>query len=262
MRHVLLFVLAGLILCVFPGCDAPRPEIPGAPVSGPPVTAEDPVLKDKIGGLEKQLQDALKARDAAVASGNRLDALQAAKDASVAEAALYRQKAAELDAYGATLDKQIRQEREAAAQVKLWIAAGILLVAGGVALGLGLWWQMKRLIIGGIVGLGLSAACVTLAFLVPYAIWIGSGVLLIGVVTLLVFLIRRHVALDQLVGAIEARKPVERGDDVAITIPSYAKHFAEHLDTASEAIIGRIRTNVTAKAKKLKAKAAAAAANI
>jgi hypothetical protein len=200
--------------------------------------SSDPILREKIGGLEKQLTEAIKVRDAAVASGDRLKSLEAEKIAAANEAALYRQKAKELDEYGKTLDKQIRQEREHEIQVKLYWATGIIIGLSIIALGFGIWFQLQRLVIGGVCGLGLAGFCWVTAALVPYLLWIGIAVLVIGIATLAILLYRRHMALTQVVAAVEAMKP-EEGVEMKIT--DYKTHFQKFMDTTAENIVEVIR---------------------
>lgn len=254
MRNTVLVTLACLFCFGFTSCDDSRP-IPDGPLG----KAEDLVLKEKIGGLETQLADALKTRDAAVAAKDRIGTLVASKDAAAAEAALYRQKAAELDAYGKTLDKQLRLEREAEIQGKLYWATGITLGLSLVALGFGLWLGLRRLVVGALCGIGLAGACWFLAFLVPYLLWIGGAVLGVGVLVLAVMLYRRHVSLRQLVGALEAAKPLDGAK--SMIIENYKTFLPQHLDTASEEIIAQIRA-VATKVKKARVVQAALAATV
>lgn len=220
------------------GCPkVPRPDISDIG-SATAAQSSDPVLREKIGGLEKQLIEAIKVRDAAVASGDRLKSLEAEKIAAADEAALYRQKAKELDEYGKTLDKQIRQEREHEIQVKLYWATGIIIGLSIIALGFGIWFQLQRLIIGGMCGLGLAGFCWVTAALVPYLLWIGIAVLVIGIATLAILLYRRHMALTQVVAAVEAMKPEE---GVTMQIADYKTHFQKFMDTTAENIVDMIR---------------------
>jgi hypothetical protein len=230
MRYLLI-----LLACLsFAGCPGRIPTVDTSGLGS--ATAASIERDDDIASLKKRLVDAVKERDAAVAKGNKLGSLEAERDVAKNEAALYRQKANERDDYVKLLDKQIRQEKEREIQTKLYWATGIIGGLSIIAIGLGLWLSITRLTAAGVIGLGLGAACWTLAWLVPYMLWIGTGVLVIGVGTLLVMLYRRHNALKEVAGVIEAGK--QNGQ---IVIDDYKAKLGDAMSWSSDAILDNIR---------------------
>ena len=126
------------------------------------------------------------------------------------------------------------QARLEAVQIKLWIGSGACFLAALVLVGLGIWTTRRILVEVGIAAAGLGGLLIVAAWLVPYALWIGIGVVVIiaGLVTYM--LVNRERALHQVTAAVDALKP---------QLPGYRDHFRQHIDTGADRLLNHIRRN-------------------
>lgn len=91
-------------------------------------------------------------------------------------------------------------------QTKLWVGAGACAFAGLILIALGIWMTRSVLIQIGVGAFGLGGLCVVLAWLVPYALYIGLGVGVLVAGVSIYMLVNRDKALKKTTNAIEELK--------------------------------------------------------
>ncbi len=249
MRHPFLWigVLLGVALCVLPGYTCSRSQ----PAAAPPVeTGPKPT---PLGKWDDEIAKAK--ADAAAAGGNRLAQLEAEKREADARANKSAEESKEWKGVSAQKDEQIKAEHERIEQVRLYWAAGIFLLLAIAAAVIAIWQPMVRKWAGGfaIACAGGAALCVFVAWLVPYLIWVGGSLAVIGIGAVLIWWKRDTKGLNQVVEAVGAAK-----DEVPAFQAAYKNIFSRVIDTDAEAHITNVRGLVSARIAKDKTKLAAA----
>lgn len=119
-------------------------------------------------------------------------------------------------------------------QTKLWVGAGTCAFAGLVLIGLGIWTTRTVLIQIGAGAFGLGGLCVVLAWLVPFALYIGLGVGVLVVGVAVYMLVNREKTLTKTTNAIEELKTY---------VPKWKEILVKHvgLGTSADKIISSIR---------------------
>ncbi len=172
MRYFILILC--LVFCA--GCpettDDKKPETP-------PIT---PGGNTPVQTTNTRIHDAEIAKAKAVEEGDKVAILQAEK----ALAMLYMAEAEdEADAYKkqvARLTKEIRQEREDVLAVRCYWFAGIMGLLTFVGIGLAIWLPLfrQRAATFAAACASLAALAIFAAWLIPYLIWIGAGIAILG----------------------------------------------------------------------------------
>lgn len=119
-------------------------------------------------------------------------------------------------------------------QTNLWVGAGMCAFAGLVLIGLGIWTTRTVLIQIGVGAFGLGGLCVVLAWLVPFALYIGLGVGVLVVGVAVYMLVNREKTLTKTTNAIEELKTY---------VPKWKEILVKHvgLGTSADKIISSIR---------------------
>jgi hypothetical protein len=228
---ILRFFVLPLILLSIIGC-TPRQDPP--PVQPTSATTTSPTAAQSFAAKEAEDRTAAAA---AAAKGDKLKALEAERDATMAESAKYKALAQEADSQVKLLNSAITDERNRQWTVRLWVAAGSFLAAAALAFGLGLYFKISWLLHVGTGGVAMSALCFLASWLVPYFLWISLAIVL-GLIGWLIVALRRHsITLTQVTQAVEAAKTTE-GE---IKLDDYKAHFRQFIDEASDKLLNKIR---------------------
>lgn len=141
-----------------------------------------------------------------------------------------------------TLDREARlklalaRADDEAKQTKLWIGAGGCVLVGILFVILGIYTTRRILIEIGLGAFGVAALCVVAAWLVPYALYIGIGVVVVGGVVTAYMLLNREKAVKQIAQGV---------DSAADRIPEFRDNFKrifnEHIDTNVDKVIKTVR---------------------
>jgi hypothetical protein len=208
-----------------------RREAPAAPASTP---AQPPVETSALAAAKQKIKQALDAQAAAESKGDKLAKLQAEKDGLAALLEQKREEERDAREQLAAKKKEIASEREALAQARLYWFAGILgflaLVGGGVAIFVPVvsqWAVRFSVACGATASLALFAA-----WLVPYLIWIGIALGVVGLMATLVWWYRDHKTARQVIAGVEAAKD---------QLPGYKAHFRQFVDEDADKWVNLIR---------------------
>ncbi len=242
MRLTLLIgILFGVALCFLPGWACTRRQ------DAPPPQVEAP--SERPSTLGKWDEDIAKAQADGMNAKSPLDHLEAQKREAEARASRSEDEARQWHELSSQKDVQIRKERDRLDQVRLYWAAGIFLLLAIAAAVIAVWQPIVRKLAGGFaIACGAGAAlCVFVAWLVPYLIWVGGGLGVIGLVAVFIWWKRDSKSLHQVVEAVGAAK-----DKVPAFKDAYQGIFREVIDTDAEAHIDKVRANVAGKLAKEK----------
>jgi hypothetical protein len=143
-----------------------------------------------------------------------------------------------LKAEKAATDEALAQERTERQQLWVRLGAGLLLGAAVVLAGLGVWLQLRRLIIAALACAGCAGLAWTFAWLLPF-LWILGAVAAAGtIVGVLLLLVRRDKALAAVVSGVEAAKAAAPG--LTTTMRGFVTGSADTLVQHTRARLGLI----------------------
>ncbi len=240
---LLLGILLGVAICLLPGwkCADSR--------SAPSPQVEAP--SERPSTLGKWDEDIKKAQADNLNASTELGHLEAQKREAEARAHRSEDEARQWHELSSQKDVQIRKEQDRLKQVYLYWAAGIFLLLAIAAAVIAVWQPLVRKIAGGfsIACLAGAALCVFISWLVPYLIWVGGGLGLIGLIAVFIWWKRDAKSLRQVVEAVGAAK-----DKVPEFKDAYRGIFREVIDTDAEAHIDQVRARVAGTLAKAKTK--------
>lgn len=252
MKRTLLAMGLALTM-VIAGCGTPREEPTKPPVTVPavqPVTPPNP--PDTTSDYQAKIKQAEKEKAEAISASNRLAQLQAERDEAMNRAALAKEeakiKAAEAAQWQGVVkskEVEIRVERENILATKLYWVVGILGLLALVATVVAIWQPLVRRFAGGFAIACASVATIAffLAVYIHYIIWVGGGLVAIGVVAAVIYMRRSDKAVIQMASAVESVK-----DKIG---PEFKQIFKSHIDSDAEAHIDAARNRVKTLADKV-----------
>jgi hypothetical protein len=234
---LLLGILLGVGLCVLPGYSCTRAEATAPTPEAKPGPAPTP-----LGKWDDEIEQAK--YDAAAAGGDRLKVLEAQKREADARAERSAAESKQWREVSGQKDVQIKAEHDRIEQVRLYWAAGIFLLLAIAAAVVAVWQPIVRHLAGGFaVACAAGAAlCIFVAWLVPYLIWIGGVMSVIGIAAALIWWKRDSKALGQTVEAVGAAKA-----RVPAFTDAYKAIFNGIIDSDADAHIMKVRGLVAAK---------------
>lgn len=225
---LILVVLCAIFMCSWPSCpDSKREDDKPSPTVEPP-KPEDPV--SRITALEKKLADA-------VARGDEIARLSALKDLIGERLRQKETEVANLKAQNTEADKALGAARTEAAQTKLWWFVGIMGVASAALVALAIFVpSVAKWSVRGAVACGATAALAAfISWLLPYLFWIGLGLLVIGIISVIVYWRLDAKSRDQVVKAVE---------DMKGEVPNYRDHFRKYIDDDADKHLDRTRARL------------------
>lgn len=130
------------------------------------------------------------------------------------------------------LEGIIEDNRIESAQTKLWVGSGACWLAAVVLLVIALWTGRTMLIQFAVAAAGLGGLLLVSAWLVPYALIIGVGAVLVMAVVAVYMIRSRDKALTEVAAGVEVLKPL---------VPGYKDVFRKTMSKASDKLVGHIR---------------------
>ncbi len=245
MTGTLLFLL--LNLCGWNSCS----HRDSTPPQSTPKAEEGPA---PLATYDQEIDAAKK--DEQAAGSDRLKVLEAQKREANARAAKAEQEAKQWHQVSSQKDTQITTEQNHRRQVQLYWLSGILILLALAATVLAIWQPMLRKIAGGfaVACVAVAGLALFLAWLIPYLIWVGVSLAVIGVGAVVFWWIRDHKSLRQVVESVGAAKA-----QIPAFKDGYREIFSKIIDSNVDRNIDKVRAYIGNQATKAQAKALAAA---
>jgi len=227
MRVILLFAL------ILTGCGEISPGAPINPIAPPPTPPDS--APARISDLEKRLAKATEEKDEIARLGILKDLIS--ERMRQAETELGKLKLEKKEA-----ETALESARMEAMRTKLWWFVGIMGVAALALAALAIFipsvarWAVRGAIACGVI----SALAVVFAWLLPWLLWIGFGVLAIAAVAALVYWRLDAKSRDQV---------VEAFDKVKGQVPDYKDVFAKTIDSDADKHLDKVRERLGIKRK-------------
>lgn len=233
---MLKYIFASILVLATFSCSAGDTDRPSEKIE--PVKKEEtlkPVdaqtqLNNEIKELEEKRQNAIK-------EDEKLAQLQVEKELAEKYLALAKMEVTRWEESSKAKDKEIEAERIHRQQVWLWWFSGVLGVIALVAFGLGIWSPIIRKWSWSFAAAAGSVASLSLlvAQLLPYLIFVGIGLAVIGAIALIIWnrnSFNAEVRVSKAINSIKSQ------------VPNYKDHFKEHMDSVADKHFNAIRSHI------------------